>query len=42
MDLWMNLLFGNPIGLLSVLTVVGAMAIMGYLFGMMLWKSGHS
>ena len=31
MKLWMDLLFGNWIGLLSLITVFGSIAIIGYL-----------
>lgn len=39
MELWMDLLFGNPIGLLSVITVVGAIVIVGYIGVMLAIKS---
>ncbi|HHB13400.1 MAG TPA: DUF3149 domain-containing protein [Chromatiales bacterium] len=39
MDLWMDLLFGNAIGLLSVVTVVGAILIIAYIAVMLARKS---
>ena len=41
MDLWINLLFGNPVGLLSMATVLGAIVFLGVLSVMLLHKSGR-
>lgn len=34
MDLWINLLFGNWIGVLSLLTVFGSISIVAYIMTM--------
>ncbi|MCP5141416.1 MAG: DUF3149 domain-containing protein [Gammaproteobacteria bacterium] len=40
MDLWMNLLFGNPIGLSSMIVVLTTFLIIGYISVMFITKSG--
>ncbi|MCP5137360.1 MAG: DUF3149 domain-containing protein [Gammaproteobacteria bacterium] len=40
MDLWMNLLFGNPIGLASMIVVLTTFAIISYITVMFISKSG--
>lgn len=40
MELWMDLLFGNPIGILSMITVFGALIIILVLVTM-LYKKSH-
>ena len=40
MDLWMDLLFGNPIGLMSVVTVLVSIIIIITLAVMLIRKSG--
>jgi len=42
MELWMDLLFGNWIGLLSVITVGVTFSIITYLLAMMYFKSHDS
>ena len=42
MDLWMDLLFGNWVGLLSVITVTATFSIIGYLLFMIYFKSHGS
>lgn len=39
MELWMDLLFGNPIGILSMVTVFGALIIILVLASMLYRKS---
>ena len=41
MDLWMDLLFGNPVGLMSMLVVFGTIIIAIVLFTMLIRKSGN-
>ena len=40
MDLWMDLLFGNPIGLMSMITVIVTIIIVAVLATMLIVKSG--
>ena len=40
MELWMDLLFGNPIGILSMITVFGALIIILVLVSI-LYKKSH-
>lgn len=40
MELWMDLLFGNPVGLMSVATVLATFLIVVYIIGMFISKSG--
>ena len=40
MDLWMDLLFGNPIGLMSVITVLVSIIIIITLAVMLIRNSG--
>ena len=40
MDLWMDLLFGNPVGLMSMIVVFGTIIIAIVLFTMLIRKSG--
>jgi hypothetical protein len=40
MDLWMDLLFGNPVGLMSVITVLVTIIIIVTLFVMLIKNSG--
>ncbi|MCB1755532.1 MAG: DUF3149 domain-containing protein [Gammaproteobacteria bacterium] len=39
MELWMDLLFGNWIGLLSMFTIAFMLVMMAYLWGMFLKRS---
>ncbi len=39
MDLWLKLLFGNPIGLMSMIVVLVTFVIISYLFYMLYDKS---
>jgi hypothetical protein len=39
MDLWMDLLFGNPVGLMSVITVLVTIIIIVTLFVMLIKNS---
>ena len=39
MELWMDLLFGNPIGILSMITVFGALIIILVLASILYSKS---
>jgi len=39
MDLWMDLLFGNWIGILSMLTVLGSFATVAFILTMLVRKS---
>ena len=39
MELWLDLLFGNPIGIASVLTVGVTFVIIAYIVGMFIYKS---
>ncbi|RMG56614.1 MAG: DUF3149 domain-containing protein [Gammaproteobacteria bacterium] len=39
MELWMDLLFGNPIGLLSMIVIFGAIIMITVLFVMFMKKS---
>ena len=41
MDLWMDLLFGNPIGLMSMITVIVTIIIVAVLATMLIVKSGR-
>jgi hypothetical protein len=41
MDLWMKLLFGNPIGILSLVTVVVSIGIVAFIATMLIRKSAH-
>ena len=41
MDLWMDLLFGNPVGLMSLLVVFGTIIVAIVLFTMLIRKSGN-
>jgi hypothetical protein len=41
MELWLDLLFGNPIGIASVLTVGVTFIVIAYIVGMFVYKSGH-
>ena len=41
MDLWMDLLFGNPIGLMSVVTVLVSIIIIITLAVMLIKNSGE-
>ena len=41
MELWMDLLFGNWVGLLSMIVVFSTAAIIGYLLIMLIRRSGH-
>jgi hypothetical protein len=41
MDLWMDLLFGNPVGLMSMLVVFGTIIVAIVLFTMLIRKSGN-
>lgn len=41
MELWLDLLFGNPVGLMSVLTVLVSLIIIIYLLVMFIRKSGE-
>lgn len=36
MQLWLDLLFGNPIGILSLVTVVGSIAIIVFILRMVI------
>ncbi len=40
MDLWMKLLFGNPVGLLSMIVVITTIVIIGYLGYFFISRSG--
>jgi hypothetical protein len=40
-ELWLDLLFGNPIGIASVLTVGVTFIVIAYIVGMFVYKSGH-
>ncbi len=40
MDLWMKLLFGNPIGLMSIIVVAIAVAIIVF-FATFLYRKSH-
>jgi len=40
MELWMGLLFGNPVGLLSMIVVFGTIAVAIFLVTMLVVKSG--
>jgi len=40
MDLWMDLLFGNPVGLLSIITVLVTIIIIVTLAVMLIRNSG--
>ena len=42
MKLWLDLLFGNPVGIASVLTVGVTFAIIVYIAAMFIFKSGHN
>ena len=42
MDLWMDLLFGNWTGLLSVVTVTATFSIIAFLLLMMLFKANQN
>ena len=39
MELWMNLLFGNDIGLMSMIVIATTIVIVSYLFYMLYDKS---
>lgn len=39
MELWLNLLFGNPVGLLSMIVVLSTIIIIGYISWMFVKKS---
>ena len=41
MDLWMDLLFGNPVGLMCMLVVFGTIIVAIVLFKMLIRKSGN-
>ncbi len=41
MELWMDLLFGNPVGLLSMIVVFTTIIIIGYIAWMFIKKSGE-
>lgn len=41
MELWLDLLFGNPVGLLSMITVLVTIIIIGYISWMFIKKSGE-
>ncbi len=41
MELWMKLLFGNPIGLLSMIVVTTTIVIIGYLAYFFISRSGR-
>lgn len=41
MELWLDLLFGNWIGLLSVITVAATFGIIAYILSMMVFKTTH-
>lgn len=41
MELWLNLLFGNPVGLLSMIVVFSTLGIIVYLLWMFYKKSGE-
>jgi hypothetical protein len=36
MQLWLDLLFGNPIGILSLVTVFGAIAVIAFIMRMVI------
>ncbi len=40
MDLWMKLLFGNPIGLMSIIVVTVTIGIVGF-FATFLYRKSH-
>jgi hypothetical protein len=40
MELWMDLLFGNPVGLMSVIVVFTTIVIVAVLATMLIRKSG--
>ncbi len=42
MELWLDLLFGNPVGIASMLTVGVTFAVIVYIVGMFIYKSGHN
>lgn len=42
MELWLDLLFGNWIGLLSVITVAVTFGIIAYILGMFYFKTTHN
>ncbi|MGB1111042.1 MAG: DUF3149 domain-containing protein [Gammaproteobacteria bacterium] len=41
MELWLDLLFGNPVGLSSMLVVLTTFAVIVYILAMFVFKSGH-
>ncbi len=41
MKLWLDLLFGNPVGLLSMIVVFSTIIIIGYMAWMFVKKSGE-
>jgi hypothetical protein len=41
MELWLDLLFGNPIGILSVLTIVVSIGVVGFIAYTLVSRSGH-
>jgi|GEM_PF-745929 len=41
MGLWMDLLFGNPVGLLSMIVVISTFIIICYILWMFYKKSGE-
>ncbi len=41
MELWMNLLFGNPIGLTSMIVISATFLIFCYIIWMFIKKSGE-
>lgn len=41
MELWLDLLFGNPVGLSSMLVVITTFVVIAYLLSMFVFKSGH-
>ena len=41
MEQWLNLLFGNSIGLMSMIVVFGTIAVAAFLVTMLIFKSGE-
>lgn len=41
MELWLDLLFGNAVGLSSVAVILTTLVIVAYILSMFVFKSGH-
>ncbi|WP_341501747.1 DUF3149 domain-containing protein [Gallaecimonas sp. GXIMD4217] len=42
MDLWLDLLFGNPVGLMSIIGILITLIIICYCAGFLVYKATHS